>query len=757
MRSDITAEMGGIRLLAFGLTAFGVLLAMLFSLLLTRPLKKIIASTERVAGGDFQVQLPVNDQGEIGVLARSFEQMVRQVQERNLALQDRETRIRAIVETAADGIISCDEHDVIQSFNESAEWIFGYSAPEAVGRRFGDLLEEGASGNGAARRGFRLADSTQASSELTGKRKDGTLFPLEISVSETALATGRLYTGIVRDVSERKQAEAEIRELNAHLRESNELLDQRVRQRTSQLQNMNAELEVARDQALEANRAKSAFLAQMSHELRTPLNAIIGYSELLIEEADDSGDLDSQPDLQKIVEAGKHLLALISDILDLSKIEAGRMELYLETFELQPLVESVVSTIEPLVKKNANTLEFHCDSEIGAMHADRTRVRQVLFNLLSNACKFTERGTISLDVRRAGAAEITITVRDTGIGMTSDQMARLFQSFAQADISTTRKYGGTGLGLAISRRFCEMMGGEISVVSDFGKGSTFTVRLPAHAAPASPEPPGAAARREPPRADNLGTVLVIDDDPTVRDLMHRFLDKEGFRVVTAAGGEEGLRLARALQPIFITLDVMMPSMDGWAVLSALKADSELCQIPVVMLTIVDDQNLGFALGATDYMTKPIDRDRLLGLVRKYQTSAARKHAILVVEDNVSTREILGRILSSAGWSVSEAENGRVALEGMKRKAPSLILLDLLLPDMDGFEFLAELRKSPEFRSIPVILLTAQDLSAAEREKLNGEVRQILHKGSYRREDLLEEVRQLMMDSIGAAVNNPAAS
>jgi CheY-like chemotaxis protein len=209
--------------------------------------------------------------------------------------------------------------------------------------------------------------------------------------------------------------------------------------------------------------------------------------------------------------------------------------------------------------------------------------------------------------------------------------------------------------------------------------------------------------------------------------------------------------------MFITLDVMMPSMDGWAVLSALKADPQLCQIPVVMLTIVDDKNLGFALGATDYMTKPIDRDRLLSLVRKYQTTATRKHAILIVEDNASTREILGRVLSSAGWSVTEAENGRIALESMKQALPSLILLDLLLPEMDGFDFLAELRKSPEWRAIPVIVLTACDLSAAEREQLNGEVRQVLMKGSYRREELLQEVRQLMMDSLGAATPGPASA
>ncbi|HJV58098.1 MAG TPA: response regulator, partial [Methylomirabilota bacterium] len=380
----------------------------------------------------------------------------------------------------------------------------------------------------------------------------------------------------------------------------------------------------------------------------------------------------------------------------------------------------------------------------GTMRADLTKVRQALFNLLSNACKFTDRGTVSLAVAREvvdGQESMMFRVRDTGIGMSPEQLTRLFEAFSQADAATTRRYGGTGLGLALSRRLCRMMGGDVTVESVAGQGSTFTIRLPVLVAEAA----GASAAAEPsaPESAGIGTVLVIDDEPAVRDLMQRFLTREGFRVVTAPGGEEGLRRARELRPDAITLDVMMPGMDGWAVLSALKADAAVADIPVIMLTIVDDKNLGYALGAADYLTKPIDRERLVTVLERHR----RDLPVLVVDDDAGLRQLLRRMLEPEGYAVVEAENGRVALERLHDVSPSVILLDLMMPEMDGFEFVAEFRRHQAWRAIPIVVVTAKDLSQEDRERLNGHVQKILQKGTHGRDQLLAEVRELVSASV----------
>ncbi len=492
-----------------------------------------------------------------------------------------------------------------------------------------------------------------------------------------------------------------------------------------------------------ANRHKSEFLASMSHELRTPLNAIIGYSEMLQEEVQDLGQETLTPDLQKINAAGKHLLELINAVLDLSKIEAGRMDLYIEAFSVPRLVEDIAGVIRPLADKNGNRLEVRWAPDVGEMRADLTKVRQALFNLLSNACKFTERGTVSLAVRReadADPAVIVFDVSDTGIGMTEAQLARLFQEFSQAEVSTSRRFGGTGLGLALSRRLCRLMGGDVTVTSESGRGSIFTIRLPVDVVdPAAVAAPVASPVGEP----GSGLVLVIDDDAAARDVMQRFLTREGFRVAVAASGEEGLALARTLQPDAITLDVMMPGLDGWAVLTALKVDAATAAIPVVMLTMLDDRSLGFALGATEYLTKPVDRERLLAVLRPERGELP----LLVVDDDPGLRTLLRRMLEREGYAVIEADNGRVALEQVRARAPGAILLDLMMPEMDGFEFLEQLRRDDARREVPVIVLTARDLTPEDHRRLNGSVERILQKGAYGRDDLQAEVRRLVRASI----------
>ena len=495
-----------------------------------------------------------------------------------------------------------------------------------------------------------------------------------------------------------------------------------------------------------ASRHKSEFLAHMSHELRTPLNAIIGYSEMLQEEAEDLEADALVPDLKKINAAGKHLLELINDVLDLSKIEAGRMELYLETFGVSDLMRDIAAVVRPLAEKKANRLEVHCDVGAGSMRADLTKVRQALFNLLSNACKFTEGGTVSLTVTREATETgewLRFAVTDTGIGMTPEQMGRLFQEFAQADASVTRTYGGTGLGLALSRRLCRMMGGDITAASQAGRGSTFTIRLPADVPGLKPAIQVEASATADTAAAGAATVLVIDDDATVRELMQRLLAREGFRVVTATSGEAGLRLAKELRPDAITLDVIMPSMDGWAVLAALKADPEVAEIPVIMLTIVDDKNMGYALGASEYLTKPLDRDRLIRVLHKYR----RDLPVLIVDDDPDFRQLLRRILEQDGCTVAEAGDGRDALALLHELMPGVILLDLMMPEMDGFEFIAELRQHEACRAIPVIVITAKDLTAEDHRRLNGSVERVLQKGAYNRDALLVDVQEMVAASV----------
>jgi signal transduction histidine kinase/DNA-binding response OmpR family regulator len=508
------------------------------------------------------------------------------------------------------------------------------------------------------------------------------------------------------------------------------------------------ELAEARASADAANRAKSTFLANMSHELRTPLNAIIGYSEMLQEEAEDTGLDEFVPDLHKILTAGKHLLNLINEVLDLSKIEAGKMDLYLETFALKELLSGIASTAAPLVQKNANVLVVNYPDDVGNIHADLTKVRQCLLNLVSNATKFTNKGKISIDVERLnrnGTELVHIQVRDTGIGMTKEQMGKLFQAFSQADASTTRNYGGTGLGLAISKRFCQMMGGDITVTSEPGVGSTFTMQLPIVVEEQQSQK--AIEGREPKTtetadpAEDAPSVLVIDDDATFVELLQRILSKEGYRVMTALGAKEGLELARGFRPDVITLDVMMPGMDGWSVLTALKSDPATTNIPVVMLSMVDDKGLGDALGVTEYLVKPVEKDRLLSVLRKVNPD--QPDSVLIVEDDEATREMLWRTLEKEGFGIREAENGRVGLQQVARQTPELILLDLMMPEMDGFEFLLEIRRHEEWRDIPVIVVTAKDLTEDEQNWLRGYVEKIVFKGAYSRDELVTEVKQIV--------------
>ena len=508
------------------------------------------------------------------------------------------------------------------------------------------------------------------------------------------------------------------------------------------------QLQRARALAEEASAAKSQFMANMSHELRTPMNAILGYSEMLMEDADDAGLAEMVDDLTKINAAGKHLLELINAVLDLSKIEAGRMDLHVEEFEVEELLTEVTAVVEPLFANNDNTFVKDWGGPLGSMTSDVTKIKQALFNVLSNAAKFTSAGTVTLAVRRfaEGTHEIIeFRLSDTGVGIAPDKLEHVFEEFAQAEETTTRDFGGTGLGLSLTRRLCRLMGGDVLLESELGVGSTFIIELPTHVDKASKGQALADLKAPLPSVDPTSDdwrVLVIDDDLHSRDLLTRALESAGYNVVTAASGRRGVDLAIKLKPALITLDILMPERDGWMVLSELKARPETRNIPVVMLSIDPNLERGYMMGAVESLTKPVDRGLLHEVVSRHISAGSAK--VLIVDDDPGSRSLMARYAEAEGWSFSEAENGAVALTVLEemQPLPDLILLDLMMPVMDGFEFIERVRSRDEYRNIQIVVVSAKTLTPEDQLRLRGTVERVIEKGQSTADEVLNYVRKL---------------
>jgi PAS domain S-box-containing protein len=691
-----------------------------------------VAEPTASAGEGAVHHTPQPTQGEIEHLARVVTEATEHLQTQSTALRESETKYRSVAQSANDAIVSADNYGMVIAWNKGAQTIFGYDEEEILGKSLTVLMPEmyqeqhqrGLEPMRAGGAGHILGKTI----ELVGVRKDRTEFPLELSSAMWKTGSGTFYTGIIRDITERKRAEQALQALTVSLEE-------KVKERT-------AELEVARDQALVATRLKSEFLASMSHELRTPLNAIIGFSEVLSEKM--FGELNTKQEeyILDILSSGQHLLSLINDILDISKVEAGRMELELSTFSVPALLESTLALVRERAKRNGVQLMTEIDPQCGEFTADERKVKQVLLNLLSNAVKFTPRGGQVVLKTSVIDNTMNISVRDTGVGIAQEDQEKVFEEFYQAGGDYSRKREGTGLGLALAKRYVELHGGHIWVESIVGRGSLLTFSLPARA---HVEKTVEILGEMPGTHPQAPLALIIEDDPPSAKLLKLYLTEAGFTVEVAHDGEVGFEKAKTLRPAVITLDILMPRVDGWDFLTRVKADSRTTSIPVVVLSIVDERGKGFALGATEYLVKPVDRDDLIRAVRhavRTSNDEARDITVLAVDDDPLVLELMDAVLGPEHFSVVKAATGREGLDLARQRRPDVIVLDLLMPDLDGFQVLDELKADPKTAHIPIIILTCKALSPEDKQRLNGRVNYLKQKGDFSRAEFVTYLRSL---------------
>lgn len=704
-------------LIGAGLLLTATVLWMLERIVLSR----IIRLSNEVAAVDHhrpQAGTSISGNDEIGRLGEAINATLRRLAQARQQLAENERRYRQLIELLPDAVLVHNGKNIHYA-NAAATLLLGSDGSASlVGQPVPPAI-------GAV---VPHSNGTPVLVDRQLTAPDGATIEVELVVLSFHDRGVPAIQTIIRNITERKQTEQALR--------------------------------AAKEAADAANLAKSRFLATMSHELRTPLTAILGYTELLECTLATMAPAETIRDLASIRMAGNHLLAIINDILDLSKIEAGMMQIRPNPLAVAPLIQRVVDTVQPIATRNRNRIVVQTTDAVPIVVSDELRLQQILVNPAGNACKFTEDGTVTIEVSQQPAgdghpAQVSFAIHDTGIGISPEHLKDLFRDFAQVDSSSTRKYGGTGLGLALSQRLARLLGGEISVVSAPGVGSTFTLTLPQRlevdcqpvaVTPVGHSPEETSSTQSPLAGDpHLETriILVIDDDPMIRDLLPRALAQPDLHFETAANGEEGLELATALLPDLIILDLFMPGVDGWNVLRQLKANPATAAIPVVLLTIDSEGKRGLVLGAAACLHKPVEIGQLTRMIASLLQDGTPPQRVLLVEDDGALRNYLQRVLSEQGWEVDTAPDGVEALALFDQRVPDVAIVDLMLPRMDGITLIGNIRTRPDGETLPILVVTAKELAPHEHEFLNHSVENILRKGSFRGDDLLRSVRALI--------------
>lgn len=675
-------------------------------------------------------------------------------------ISETQTYLKNVLDNSADIIITTDNEGRIVEFNKGASRILGYSKDEVIGKKAEELWLNPVERQQILK--ILEKEDHVANYETQLVAKDGRIIDVSLTLSYIKNGNGKIQgtVGISKDITEKKKLERAIEERNLELKELNERLEEKVIERTRDLERANRELE-------RSNNLKNQFIATMSHELRTPLNSILGFSELLLDESFGVLTDKQRRYVNNIYNSGNHLLQLINNILDIAKIESGKMELHYETFPIRQVLSEVENILRPLLNKKAQNLTILIDDRLSLINADRVKFKQILYNLASNAIKFThEKGEITI---KADLVEKTISaygnkksccnnylklsVIDTGIGIKKEHHEKVFLEFEQLDNSYSRKYEGTGLGLALTKKLVELHGGEIYVDSEEGKGSTFTVFLPLinddSALKKKIQPQLSKEEfteiKQLNRRGLAPLIIVVEDDPSTAELLMLYLAQGGYRVAHAYDGNKAIEKIKELKPFAVLLDVMLPEKDGWEILQEIKSDPELKEIPVIICSVIDNAELGFALGASDYLVKPVDKITLLNKLEElsFLTKKRKKPInVLCIDDNQEVLELLSSILDAEGYNVITANSGKDGVEKTLSYRPDLIILDLMMPDIDGFEVTQKIKNNPSTKDIPILILTAKDLTVEDKLRLAGKIENYLRKKHFTKEDLLMHIRDL---------------